>query len=284
VPDLHHQKTPLTPACPHCGAECELVMETVPGSIKYSLKIPGDRPSYEEVQINKGRREKAERELQAARNRINTARQVLVAARLEAVAAEKATEELRDLEGRQGGADVESARRMVATAEGRLKAFSARQTARRKHLAIETNQKLIDIAAPDGLRKRKLGDVLSSINERMAPLCKDAGFEAVEIQDDLSVTYGGRPVELRSRGEQFRARTILQVLMALMDGSDVLVVDGADILDQGGRNGLFTLLPRLPFKSVVTMTIGRKAAPDLEKAGLGTTVWLQEGAAHALAA
>ena len=62
---------------------------------------------------------------------------------------------------------------------------------------------------------------------------------------------------------------------AMIDGSEVIVVDDADILDGKGRNGLFQLLGHSERYAVVGMMLIKLVqAPDLASAEMGKTYWV----------
>lgn len=134
------------------------------------------------------------------------------------------------------------------------------------------------LLAPDGLRMRALDTALHPFNAALKALCDRAGFEAVAIgEGGARVTYGGRLAALRSAGEQYRIRAVLAIASAARDGSGLVILDGADVLDNAGRNGLFRLLDGLGLPTIVGMTIlKRRDMPDLATAGLGTSHWLEK--------
>ena len=93
----------------------------------------------------------------------------------------------------------------------------------------------------------------------------------------------GRPYALLSSSEQFRSRAALQLAMARLDQSSMVVIDGADILDAPARSGLFALLDEAGLPALVCMTLNRREqVPDLEAAGLGQSYWISGGVAQPL--
>jgi hypothetical protein len=141
---------------------------------------------------------------------------------------------------------------------------------------IAGNEIVLDLLAPDGLRARKLGAVVELFNERLAWLCAAAGWRPLTIDTELELAYGGRRYPLLSASEQFRVRVILQVAMAKLDGSALVLIDAADILDGPGRADLFELLRTAGVPAIVCMTLARREqAPDLAVAGLGRTYWIE---------
>jgi hypothetical protein len=181
---------------------------------------------------------------------------------------------------------VEAARDALATAERRLQAFRQRAEADNIAANIRGNELLLEQLAPDGLRGRKLARVLDVFNgSQLAPLCEAAGWKAVAIDPAMSLAYGGRPYALLSSSEQYRVRIILQLAMARLDGSELVVIDAADILDAQMRSGLFDLLadPQIP-PALVCMTLSRREQlPDLAAAGLGASYWIEAGIAEPIA-
>lgn len=161
-----------------------------------------------------------------------------------------------------------------ATAEMRRKATEATGLAVR----IENAAKVTELLDKTGLRQTKLVEALGEFNSYLVQASKSAGWSAVHVDADMAVTYGGRPLSLCSAGEQFRARVTIQLAVAAFGKAEFVVIDGADILDKAGRNGIFRVLNDLGFKAVIGMTLlKREEMPDLAKAGLGESVWIEGG-------
>lgn len=181
------------------------------------------------------------------------------------------------------GLPLDACRTTLARAEARLAAYQAKSNADRLHIAISQNAELIAKIAPEGIRGDVLSRALKGFNGKMAPLCKAASWRPVALESDFSVTYGGTPYLLLSESAKFRARTILLLAMALMDKSQAVIVDAADILDKGGRNGLFKAVHSAGLPAMVCMTIDAKElVPNLAKAGLGASYWLDGAVAVAV--
>jgi len=107
----------------------------------------------------------------------------------------------------------------------------------------------------------------------------------VSIDRTAAIEYGGRPYGLLSSSEQYRVRAALAVAMAQLDGSELVILDGADILDAPSRSGLFGLLESVGIPALVTMTLARREqVPDLAAAELGRSYWLSAGVVEPLVA
>lgn len=177
--------------------------------------------------------------------------------------------------------DVAAARARAEIADEQVvkckAALKAEDDAANLHEQILTNMEILEQLAPNGLRQKVLAAKMAEFNGMLARLSQAAGWPAVELADDLSSSLGGRPYVLLSESEKFRVRVVLQVAIADLDGSDVVIVDAADILDRGGRNGLFKLLSSTGMRALVCMTMNKaEDVPNLAAAGMGASYWLNE--------
>lgn len=227
-----------------------------------------------------------QQEIDAARTRV-AALEAAIALQRRIREVAKAREELEILTSKPvtPATVLESAREAVRIAEERLRMFTAKSQADRLHASIERNQKVIDALAPDGLRKIKLLRVLDAFNQNLRELCDPAGFKAVSVDEEMTIRYGGRHYVLLSESEKYRVRAVFQIAIALRDGSNMVILDGADILDTHGRNGLMALLQATGLRALIAMTISdRKAVPDLRSAEIGESYWIEQGVCASLRA
>ena len=261
--------------CPHCQGAVMLV--------KGVLMAHGFGLSPAELAMRRHAIASADGVVANKRDHTYVADKQVAEARAAAETLAKAKAELDALPMRAGGpaGDVDALRERISQTERDLAAARKRVETQRIHGEIVANQKAVSILAPDGLRKAKLTRVLALFNtQRVDPLCRAASYKSVEIQPDLSVTMGGRAYGLLSSSEQWRVRAVLAVAAAQIDESDILILDGADILDAGGRNGLFRMLRAADIPALVGMTIGsRDQVPDLAAAKLGRSYWIENGKA-----
>ena len=175
------------------------------------------------------------------------------------------------------GTSREAIETRLAEAEKRLADLSIKIEADRLHGLIEGNEIVVDLLAADGLRAKKLDRVLEVFDATLAALCATAQWQAVRLDAGGGMTYGDRPYPLLSSSEQYRVRTILAAAMAQIDGSAMLIFDGADILDPPSRSGLIALIDELAIPALVAMTLRRNHVPDLAAAGDGNSYWLAGG-------
>jgi hypothetical protein len=184
----------------------------------------------------------------------------------------------------EGGADVEAAKNALEEVQRRLASFRQKREADNLAQKIAGNDALLTILAPDGLRSRKLARVLEVFNRtQLGDLANAAEWQAVTVDPEMTLAYGGRPYALCSTSEQYRIRAILQLAMARLDGSQMVVLDAADVLDGTTRSGLFAMLEEAGLPALVCLTLSRPPqCPDLADAGLGQSYWLNSGIARPL--
>lgn len=144
----------------------------------------------------------------------------------------------------------------------------------------------VTVLAPDGLRLTKMATAIGTFNTGfVAPICESAGWGTVEITPTMGLRFNGRSYLRCAASEQWRLRTTLQLAMAVMDRSEIVLIDGADILDSPGRNGLFGALLSTGLPALVGMTVSNAAdAPDLRAAQIGSTWLIDQGTARPLEA
>lgn len=174
---------------------------------------------------------------------------------------------------------VDKIRQQIATIEQRKQMEEKYREATKAAGQIFANQIIIDALDETGLRKIKLGQSLDAFAvEYVESLCKDFGIPSIMIDADLSVSMGEVSYPMLSASEQFRVRTVLQVSIAQLEGSALVIIDGADILDNAGRAKLLSMVIASQIPTLICMTLGKPdKAPDLVAAGVGNTYWIDGG-------
>lgn len=174
--------------------------------------------------------------------------------------------------------EIDLAREAVRKAEGRLTAFNKYHDAARVHNNVIENQKIIDVLAPEGIRRNALETGLAYFNADLETICRLAGWCPVTVEPDMSVCYNDRPLVICSESEKFRAYVTLQILIAGEDHSAAVIIDAVDILDSKSRAGLFKALSKQDFMSFVGLTVSRPdKIPNFKKLGIGRKYWVEAG-------
>jgi hypothetical protein len=277
------QAGPVT-GCPHCGADVEIMVERVDAAqTRFTLRAPEAEMPKAADDLRKARAAAVATEVKA-KAAASDAREAEAKGRASVERAKAAAIELAKVATSDDSkAKVERAKERMSRADIEAKAFSAKITADRLHATIDKNAKLVEILKPDGLRRQKLASGLDALNAKLADLAKVAGWKPLTFNADLDASYGPHPLALVSESAGFRARVLIQVAIAMADGSEALVIDRADLLDAKGRNGLFRLLKHAGRPALVAMTFSAaKLVPDLAKAGMGAAYWLEGGEARPL--
>lgn len=209
----------------------------------------------------------------AARARLNSARNAV--SESEAAGRQLAS----FVEGNATHAQVQHARQAVTIAQGRLDAFTCKTRADRLQNSIVQNAAIVSALDTTGVRQDKLNDAVHSfLGESVTPMASVAGWGAIEIAHDMSLSYSGRAWALLSESEKFRVRVLLQLAISLREGAAAVIIDAADILDKAGRNGLIKLLRNAALPALVCMTIPTpEEVPNLKAAGLGESFWIRDG-------
>ncbi|MBF0260419.1 MAG: hypothetical protein HQL97_01105 [Magnetococcales bacterium] len=117
------------------------------------------------------------------------------------------------------------------------------------------------LLAQDGLRSATLAAAVGVVNEAIYAACEVAGWETFTLNDDMEITKSGVPFVLLSKGAQFRANVVMQAVLATFRRDELLLIDGADILDAHGRNGLLKMVRGMTkITTIVAMTAKREYA------------------------
>jgi len=286
------QRATLPPAarqdgfpCPHCGG---FIIEVKAGLIETRYK-QAPVADLTDAELKSRRLAIAD-----ADGVMSKAHGDLAAARRDAAAAEAAIARSVEAQERianwptavETGMDRAAAEAALDRAEKTLAEYRQKIEADRIHRLIEGNEIVIGLLAGDGLRAKKLDQVLDVFNRvTLGEITKAAGWKPVSIDRTAAIEYGGRPYGLLSSSEQYRVRAALAVAMAQLDGSELVILDGADILDAPSRSGLFGLLESVGIPALVTMTLARREqVPDLAAAELGRSYWLSAGVVEPLVA
>ena len=258
-----------TAECPHCAGLLVVVGRS-------DVRAPGKGLDDAENQRRQAAIESASKVRGEAQQKYQAYRDELAAAQRRAAEISRAKQELEAMpSGGVSEDEIATARLAVSDAKTALSGLQAALKASLYHKGILTNEALAGVLSADGLRREVLAEKLAEFNKQVALICVEAGWPVVAVGDDMSVTYGGRAYILLSASAQFRARVALQLVMAGMDGSDAVIVDAADILDRGGRNGLFKAIGKARIKALVCMTMnGPDEVPRIAKAGLGQSYWI----------
>jgi DNA repair exonuclease SbcCD ATPase subunit len=272
---------PVSFPCPHCSMPLIFVKASL-------VETRVEKP---EIEIDNAELKRRRDAIALADGAAARAYDDLNEARRDVAAGEKAVRDSLDARQRldnwpgavEAGTDIATAEAQLKAAESRLAEFRTKKEADRLHRLVEGNEIVIALLSPDGLRATKLAQLIDLFNAEVDALCETARWSAVRLDDAGGIAYGGRPYGLASTSEQYRVRVTLAVAMAKLDGSELVILDGADILDAPSRSGLLTLLDKVKIAALICMTLPRREMlPDLAAAGMGQSYWLAGGTTESI--
>lgn len=270
------RRVPCPPAalprsqCPHCGATVAVQGAT--------LSIPSDDDAAAADATYLVRRKDAADAHEKAEADLRVAVRKAAEINLDLGRATKAEAELAAANGSTSREELAAARERARLANERLDAFRRHRQAAALHEQIENGVALLEVLAPTGLRTARLREVIRGFNTELAALCRTAGWDLVELEADLSITLGGRSLVMLSESERYRAAVILRFALAALDRSSAVVIDAADVLDGGGRNGLMRLALGHEAPVLICMTLRAGALPALGERG--RAYWIADGVAE----
>ena len=134
--------------------------------------------------------------------------------------------------------------------------------------ASELNQtvsRYIEIAralGSQGVRAKMMEKGLRKLNAGLAVISDKTGWPLVTIADRGAVSWNDRPVALCSESERWRSQASIQLTLAAMTKSGVVVLDRADLLDNPNREGLVNAVQHVSQKTgiaVLLCSTGTKA-------------------------
>jgi hypothetical protein len=275
----------LALACPHCAEQITVTTKPV-GGAEYQITLGKGNPGTytpSALQSDRTTRRAAEAAVTKAERALDQAqraRATLAAHNAERAEARRQLEHLRQ-NGTQGTAALETAEAALSEAEASLAALKRHARAKDLHDTVNRETAIAKILAPEGLRKDILTKRLDeTINATLAALTKAAGWPPITLGDDIAPTYDGRADGL-SHSERWRTQLAVQVALAMLDGSPVVLVDNLDHCPPHARKGALLLLKASGLKAILAlMADSPDKAPNLARARLGVTYWVENGTCH----
>ena len=281
-------------ACPECGALLEIVGEA---DLRTSLPRPTVDPSGYPEKIAEAVKARdlmasavahGERDLEAA----DRAAQELK--RLEDAGLDKAPDQavIDELGGKIGTlrgritalrADLDAAQALSRAA---AEAGQKTEKAAKHHANVVAWSNIAQLLGTDGIPAELLNDAIGPFNARLLDGCDMTGWPGVQVQPDMSVTYGGRPLSLCSESEQWRAHALLAEAISHVSGIKFFCLDRVDVLDLASRSELLAWLDTLAAEGELdtallfaTLKAAPARLPDTMQA-----LWIENGVAVAQAA
>ncbi|SDR16825.1 AAA family ATPase [Paraburkholderia tuberum] len=275
-------------ACPECGALLRYLNGVLSASVaavrddEAIAKLPEYEASLTMLQNAAANRR---RELEAA----DTA-----AKQLRAIEGEEDTDApVIDVDGlRQELADLQARRRTI-TAEvekhrdqqrAAAAAGEKERDAASQHADVQAWEAIADALAPDGIPADLMREALQPLNEQLTALAEMSEWADVTVTPEMEILADGRPYQLLSESERWRADAHLACAISLISGLRLLVLDRADVLIGPERDRLFYWLDDLAYANQIDTALIFMSLKEPPK-GLPETIetfWIEGSTARAL--
>lgn len=213
--------------------------------------------------------------------------------------AERAAQEIKDLEQRMGDAPpaTERLEQTLAGHQADRKARAATlaqmfEANRQAQAASENTKKaaahhadvlawlaIADALAPDGIPAEMLADAIDPINASLRGHAMAAEWAEALISSDMEILAGDRPYALLSESEKWRADAMIGAAIAELSGLRLLVLDRFDVLDAKGREDLIYWLDAMAAEGLLdtALVFGTMKALPTGLPETITPVWIEGG-------
>ena len=231
--------------CPHCSTALviragEIVAAEGPEAIRHRIsgmeaRLADKRSEYADLVA---KAEPVRVSVDMLRSRVNERAQALRDAERDAERGGQVQTEADRIALAGAEQDVERAHEVVRLVSAQTRATELNDTVLRY---TEIAQAL----GKDGVRSKLIEKGNTKLNKGLAIISSASGWPLVECDPNGALTVGGRPSQLCSESEQWRGQASMQLTLAAMSGSRVVVLDRGDMLDEANRAGLDRAVERV---------------------------------------
>ena len=141
------------------------------------------------------------------------------------------------------------AEQAVGDAREVVRLVKAEADAGRLHETIVRYTEIARALGPEGVRARMLADGFKKLNAGLRVVAEVSGWPPTAVADNSSITIGGRPVQMCSESERWRAQAAIQLTLGAITESKAVVLDRGDLLDATNRAGLVRAAERVAGKT-----------------------------------
>jgi len=178
----------------------------------------------------------------------------------------------------QSDVDIETARAKLEESERDLRNYHVKQDADRLHSQIMRQMILVQALAPEGIRLKVLNEALAKVNLEIRELTAPTGFELFKFDEDMNVMYGNIPYVFCSLSEKLWINTVLQVLVARRDGSNLIIVDEFDTFMKQERSWMVKFFMAAAVPVLILMSMNkREDLPDWSGDSGFNSYWIEKG-------
>ena len=261
--------------CPHCSKAVIYRASKLEKAVQLSA---------DEMKTRRAAIQKAQAIVDARQKEVDGAAAAVAAANREINEIADAKAKLTDARSRKGGAaQVAIEQIKVDAAEAALKSREAYDRATKAMKAVAASAMILQVLAPDGVRRQTLQRAVAEFNKELNTLCSAVGLSAVSLDDNMEPEYQTRPYVMLSESEQYLVNAVVRISIAKREGADLIIMDRADVFMKEGRNALLGMLLEADIPCIMAMSVNLPSVlPDMQKVG-GITYWVEGGILMTLA-
>lgn len=191
------------------------------------------------------------------------------------IALAKAQAELKNLDHALG--EVQASLRKLQDDEKASKSTTEVTAAAAKHHNDLTEWSFIaSMLAPEGIQAELLSKAMGPLREELSGVATGTGFDAVTIDDDMTIRVGGRPYSLGSVSARWRADFALTYAIAMLSNERFMMVDEVDVLDPINRVKFLTFMHNMSGELDTAILLGTFKEPP-QCPSTFDVQWISEG-------
>ena len=254
--------SPYTMTCPHCNKAVVLEDGVLEPGNEEAARLGRERAADKAIEVEGVLAERV-REYDGVQSAVQERQRFLRTADYELGEAKTALAVAEKLAG-NAGAEVDTADRRADLMQAEQTVDDAKRVsgmvsaeARAQQLAetIARYTEVVHAIGPQGVRAQMMETGLKRLNAGLSVLGREAVWPMVEVTERGAVMWAGRPIQLCSASEQWRAQAAIQLTLAAMTRSQAVVLDRADLLDVGNREGLVRAVGRVSGKTGIAVLL-----------------------------
>lgn len=233
--------------CPHCDEEVAV-------TVKYDLLKPESLAGNSE-ELRKRRLEHAgaDGEIERLRVELNSARRAQTLAERDVEVATKAADSLIEMGDINPNAIAE-AKTALTIAQATFHAVNNHAVSTRLTKSMVGLLRIAAALAPEGIRKKVITRELTEFNQLLAGISSDFKLATVRIDPaDFQIYIGDIRYRDEADSEQLRARIVLQVATALVDGSPIVLIDNDVDMDKVYYGNLVAMLLKRGLHAIIAV-------------------------------
>lgn len=188
----------------------------------------------------------------------------------DAAAAAKKISEIQNQTPKTAEKNIEDASEKLAIAIERLEASTKYHDAHNTNDKLIIKSKIVKILAPEGLRAEVLKTKIGKLNQQIKKITDIAGWETIEVDYKSNILVDGYSYDeyIHSDSQAYRARFILQVVVALIEKTNIVILDSVIMLSKKSRGDLLktmATLTKLGLKFIFAFTCQKDEIPPVGK-------------------